>query len=137
MGFADASAVERMEDHLFRGEVLPRWDIAGAANGGYLLAIAGRASAIAAECPDPASISAHFLAPAKPGAVTIETEVLKAGRRFTTVRAVIRSDEGRPIAATLGSFTDLAQAGGVERVDAAPPDLPPVDECIPIEPTDT
>ncbi|NNF68308.1 MAG: thioesterase family protein [Acidimicrobiia bacterium] len=137
MSFAEASAVEPAGEGRWTAEIQPRWDIAGAANGGYLLSVAARASALAADRPDPASVTAHFLAPASPGPVTIETEILKAGRRFTTVRAVMTSAEGRPLAATLGSFTDLAEAAGVERVDAQPPELPPVEDCIPVEPTDT
>ena len=42
MSFAAASAVERVGDTTWRGEVLPDWDIVGNANGGYLLALLPR-----------------------------------------------------------------------------------------------
>ena len=51
----------------FAGEVHDGWDIAGNANGGYLLAIAGRAMRDASGRPDPVSVTAHYLRPGTPG----------------------------------------------------------------------
>lgn len=137
MSFTTASAVEPAGDGVFRGVIEPRWDIAGNANGGYLLAIAARASTLACGRPDPVAVTAHFLRPVSPGPISVETEVVKEGRRFATVRTVMRTDEGKPILTSVGSFSELGGGTGVERVDAAPPDLPPVEECVAIEPTDT
>ena len=39
----------------------PGWDIAGNANGGYLLAVAARALAGATGRPDPVTVTAHYL----------------------------------------------------------------------------
>ncbi len=136
MTLAEATAVRRIDDRTHAAEIHPGWDIVGNANGGYLLAIAGRASAEAAGRPDPVSITAHFLNPAKPGPVTIETEVVREGRRFSAVRATMRSGD-RPILTTLGSFAELTESGSTERVEAAPPDLPPPEDCLRIEPTQT
>jgi acyl-CoA thioesterase len=68
--------------------------------------------------------------------VTLETEVVKAGRRFSTVSATLQGPD-RPLLQLLGSFGDLEESIGFERIEAEPPALPPVDECVPIEPTDT
>jgi len=43
--------------------------------------------------PDPVSITAHFLAPGKAGPVTVSTDVMKVGRRFSTASAVVASTE--------------------------------------------
>ena len=77
----------------------------GNANGGYLPAIAARAPSEAADGRIPASITAHFLAPGRPGPVGVDTYVEKRGRRFTTVSAKM-ADETRPVLAMLGSFAD-------------------------------
>ena len=70
------------ERAVWSGAIAPGWDIAANANGGYLLAIAARALGAALGRPDPVTISAHYLAPGKPGEVTIRTEVIKQGRSF-------------------------------------------------------
>jgi acyl-CoA thioesterase len=131
-----ASAVSPLGPGRWSAEIAPGWDIVGAANGGYLLAMAARAAAAAAERPDPVTVTAHYLAPGSPGPVTVETEVVKSGKRFTTVSAALVGPD-RPLLQMLGSFGDLEESTGVERLEAGPPALPPVEDCIPIEPTDT
>ena len=135
-GFAAATAVRQAGDSTWEGEIAPGWDIAEAANGGYLLAIAARAATAASGRPDPVSVTAHYLAPGRPGPVTVVTSVLKEGKRFSTVSALLSSEE-RPLAAVLGSFSELWGDSGAERVESAPPDRPPPEECIVVEPTDT
>jgi acyl-CoA thioesterase len=136
MLFEDASAVDRVDDKTWRADVKPGWDIAGNANGGYLLAIAARAAARASGRHDVVTITGHFLSPVQAGQITIEPEVLKEGRRFSTIRSTVRAADGRAVLATLGTFADLGPADGPERIDGAPPELPAVDECVPVEPTD-
>ena len=135
MSLRAATAVEPAGEGAWRGEVLPGCDIAGNANGGYLLAIAARAAAEATGRPDPVSVTAHYLAPAQPGPVTIETRVLKEGRRFATASATLSSEE-RPLVSVLGSFGDLQPGSGTERIESGPPDLPPPEDCVPVEPAD-
>lgn len=137
MTFADASALTRLDDSRWCGEIKPGWDILGNANGGYVLAMAARAGVLASGRPDPVTITGHFLAPARAGAITIETEVLKEGRRFATVSSTVRNAEGRALVAALGSYSELVPVAGHERVEAEPPELPPVEDCIKIVATDT
>ncbi|MCP3976856.1 MAG: thioesterase family protein [bacterium] len=137
MTFADASALERIGDNGWAGEIQPGWDILGNANGGYVLAMAARAGVLASGRPDPVTITGHFLAPAGAGPITIDTEVLKEGRRFATVAATVRNGKGRALVAALGSYGELTAFEGPERVEAEPPDLPSVDQCIKVVATDT
>ena len=61
----------------------------------------------------------------------IESEVIKSGKRFTTVTGTMRRD-GRPMLQVLGSFGDVSLgAGGVEISTLQPPRLPPIEECVP------
>ena len=137
MSFSVASAVESDGPGRWIAAIEPGWDIVGNANGGYLMAIAARACAEASGRPDPVTVTGHFLRPGKPGPVSITTDVVKRGRTFSTVAATM-SSAGKPILSFLGSFTELGDdAGGPERVEAEPPDLPPVESCIAVEPTET
>jgi len=137
VGLAGDSAVRRTGEGTWEGAVEQGWDIAGNANGGYLLTIAARALAEAAGRPDPTTITAHFLAPGHPGPVRVDAGVVKAGRRFATATGLLRDDD-RPLLAVLGSFTELSGAEqGPERVDGHPPDLPPPEACAAVRATDS
>jgi acyl-CoA thioesterase len=107
------------------------WDINGNANGGYLLALAANGLRQIASRPDPVSITAHYLAPGRPSAALVTGQVVKTGKRFTTVTGSLLAD-GRTIIQLLGTFGDLAapQADTIA-MDGSPPDLPPPDECVP------
>ncbi len=129
MSFASDTAVRPRGDGRYDAAIAPGWDIAGNANGGYLMALAARALADAAGRPDPIALTAHFLSPGKPGAVSIAAELARVGRRFATVSGSMVAADGRAVLQVLGTFGDLAHAGGPERVDAAPPELPPPDAC--------
>ncbi|MFW6066850.1 MAG: thioesterase family protein [Myxococcota bacterium] len=136
MGFADASRVRRVGAGRWAGEVQPGWDIAGNANGGYLLAIAARAMAAEVGRPDPVSITAHYLAPVRPAAVETRVDTVRAGKRFHTASAILAADD-RARLAVLGTFADLTEMEGPERVDAEPTPMPAPDACVAVEPTDT
>ena len=127
MSFASATAIDAAE-HPFTARIHDGWDVVGNANGGYLLAIGARAMATAANQPHPVTVTAHYLSPGRPGPVTIDPQIVKAGKRLTTVRATLQGTE-KPLIELLGSFSDLANIEGPQRVDASPPDLPPPDDC--------
>ncbi len=133
MSFASATAVQADGEGRYRAEIQASWDIGGNANGGYLLAIAVRAMRDAAARPDPVTVTGHYLSPGHPGPATVDTEVVKRGRAFATVSASLASDSKR-LLQTIGTFGDLADARGPERVEAAPPALPPPDECVKVVP---
>jgi acyl-CoA thioesterase len=134
--FSEATAVVVGGDGAWSGEIASGWDIAGNANGGYLMAMAARAAAAVTGRPDPVSVTAHFLAPGRSGPVSGEVSVLKEGKRFSTV-AVEMGAEGRRLLTMLGTFGEATGASAVERVGATPPDLPPPDECLLLVATDT
>jgi acyl-CoA thioesterase len=123
--FEAATAVEPLDDHRYRGEVLEGWDVVGNAHGGYLLSIAARALTLATGRPDPVTVTAHYLRSGRPGPVTVDTTVLRSGRRFATASATVSAD-GRPIVSVLGTFGDLSHDDGdrPELLDGGPPELP-------------
>jgi len=127
---AEATAVAETGGGSYSGEIQPGWDIMSNANGGYLLSIAARAAAHAADRPDPVSVTAHYLRPGKVGPVSIETDLLRSGRRFSVVRSTMAAD--KTLVAVLGTYGTLEPSESVERLESGPPDLPPPEECTPI-----
>lgn len=125
--FDDATAVDADGRCWIHGG----WDIGGNANGGYLMAIAANGLRQVAGRPDPVTVTAHYLSPGTPGEAAVTGEVVKAGKRFSSVTGALVSG-GRTIIQVLGSFGDLATNAASDFVstNGAPPDLPPIDQCI-------
>ncbi len=48
------------------------WDFAGTPNGGYLLSLVAKAMIELTGRPDPVAVTAHYLAPARPGPAELE-----------------------------------------------------------------
>jgi hypothetical protein len=117
-----------------RMDVTPGWDINGNANGGYVLALAASAMRAASGRPDPVTVTAHYLAPVTAGPVVVVPEIVKAGRRLVTVSARVER-EGRQLVTLLGAFGSAAAPGEPIYLGGAPPELPPVDQCVPRSPT--
>ncbi len=122
-----ATAVTRRLDGVYEAAVLPGWDISGNANGGYLLAIAGRAMADAVGRP-PLSVTAHFLSRGTVGPCTVEVVVVRVGRRTATASAAVKSN-AETVITVIGTFADQVVAGPAV-VNAKPPELPPIEQCI-------
>ena len=135
--FAEATAVTPAGDGTYSAAVVPGWDIAGNANGGYLLAIGARGAARRHRSAGPVTVTGHFLAPGTPGPVNVTTEVVKKGKRFTTGRATLHVRRPAATGRCSGTFGDLGEDHGALLVDGSPPDLPPIDECAHIVATDT
>jgi acyl-Coa thioesterase superfamily protein/acyl-CoA thioesterase superfamily protein len=132
--FAAATAVKPAAAGEWEAFIVPGWEIAGNANGGYLLAMATRALVGAAGRPDPVTVTAHYLSPGRP--VRIATQILKEGKRFATGTATMSSGT-RPVLAVLGTVGDLSQAAGPELIEGAPPELPSPEECVRVVPSGT
>jgi acyl-coenzyme A thioesterase PaaI-like protein len=128
--FAHATAVTQTAlsegSGRFDAEVKPGWDIGGNANGGYLMALAGRAMTETVGRP-PISVTAHYLRPGPAGPCVIDTTTVRAGRRLATATASL-SMEGREIIRLLGTFGDQTP-GGPELTSESPPPLPAYADC--------
>lgn len=130
MSYAGASAVHRIDELAWQGEVTEDWDIFGATNGGYLMVMAARAMSATAGNRVPVSVTAHFLRPVSPGPIRVEVSPVKEGRALSTLRAEMLTGQG-PVLTLLGAFADPDRmVPDVSLSDGAPPDLPPVEECV-------
>ena len=90
--FAEVSAVASRGPGSFDAEVNPEWTIAGKPNGGYLLAMLGRAAASVSAHDHVIAASAHYLHAPTPGPVVIEAERLRDGRSASQIRARLSQD---------------------------------------------
>ncbi|MET7986704.1 MULTISPECIES: thioesterase family protein [unclassified Streptomyces] len=110
------------------------WTIINAVNGGYLLAVLGRALSDALPHSDPFTVSAHYLTASQPGPAVIRTDVVRTGRTLSTGQASLfqYDDEGREIERirVLASYGDLDSLPDDVRTTAVPPALPPMDQCF-------
>jgi len=125
--FSADSAVLRVDVDRFTADCRIGWRVIGgsAPNGGYLMAIGGRAMAMRAERPDPVSLTAHFLSPPEIGPLEVVTEMVREGGRHRTIAARILQD-GREHVRLLGTFGDLERSEGPTRVLLEPPGWPDV-----------
>ncbi len=121
-----AGAREGYAAHLSEG-----WVVGGGINGGYLLAVLGHAiSRTVPAKPDPIAVSAHYLSASTPGPATVATRVLREGGSLATVAADLA--QGGDVRLTaLATFGRLADQPGDVATTALPPEIPPVDECVP------
>jgi hypothetical protein len=95
---------------------------------GYLLATCTRALAPSMPFPDPIVISGFFLRPGMAGAAAIRTSLIRGGRTTAFGEAVL-TQQGKEIIRATAAFARLGQDGQVF-LGAAPPDLPPPEECV-------
>ncbi|MFD6529303.1 thioesterase family protein [Streptomyces sp. NPDC060184] len=128
------TAVVRREEGVYDAELSAGWTIIHAVNGGYLLALLGRALGDALPHPDPFSVSAHYLTASVPGPAVIRTEVVRAGRTLSTGQATLYQydEDGSEIARirVLATYGDLDALTDEVRTTALPPAIPPLDQCL-------
>ncbi|MGW3663301.1 thioesterase family protein [Streptomyces sp. NPDC005141] len=128
------TAVTLREAGVYDVDLSAGWTIISAVNGGYLLAVLGRALADALPHSDPFTISAHYLTASQPGPAVIRTDVVRTGRTLSTGTASLfqYDDEGREIERirVLASYGDLDTLPDDVRTTALPPAIPPMDQCF-------
>ena len=142
--FSEVSAVVEHEGGVFEADIHPSWSIGGRPNGGYLLAILGRAAASVAVQPHVLTASALYLRPPGFGPAVVRTSVLRAGRSASQVRVVLEQDglgcvEALVTVGAVGTDTEPSWAGGLSRPAVAAwescvraPDVTPTGLPVPI-----
>lgn len=107
MTFSHVTSIEPLGDGRFSATVDPRWALGGRANGGYLLAMLGRATAAIATQDHVIAMSAVFVRSPGPGSAVIDIEVMRAGRNTSQARARLSQDDG-PCVEALVTLSTLA-----------------------------
>jgi hypothetical protein len=108
--FSRVTSLVAGPDGHFEAEIDSAWTIRGKPHGGYLLAMLGRAAATVTTHMDVIAASAHFLRAPTPGPAVIDTEVLRAGRSASQIRARM-SQDGQACVESLVTTAELERAG--------------------------
>ncbi|GGT65465.1 hypothetical protein GCM10014713_67950 [Streptomyces purpureus] len=128
------TAVTLREPGVYDAELSAGWTIIHAVNGGYLLALLGRALGDALPHPDPFTVSAHYLTPSAPGPAVIRTDVVRTGRTLSTGQASLfqYEEDGTEVERirVLASYGDLDALPDDVRTTALPPAIPPREHCL-------
>ncbi|MEU3145135.1 MULTISPECIES: thioesterase family protein [unclassified Streptomyces] len=128
------TAVVPREPGVYDADLSAGWTIISAVNGGYLLAVLGRALAHALPHPDPFTLTAHYLTASQPGPAVVRTQTVRTGRTLSTGQASLfqTDDRGREVERIrlLASYGDLDALPDDVRTSAEPPVIPPMDQCF-------
>lgn len=104
---------------------------AGVLHGGWLLETVVEQALRHTAHPHPLAVSAQYAAASRIGAATVEVERVREGRSVGSLRARLRQEDTPRIDVLLTAGTlpsaDLAPL----HVGLAPPELPPVEDCVP------
>ncbi|MEE9415919.1 MAG: thioesterase family protein [Acidimicrobiales bacterium] len=127
--FDTETAVRLVEPGRWTTDVSDRWNIGDNPNGGYLVTSVLRAMSELSSHTDPLTVTTHFLRPGSAlEAGIVEAELIRTGRTLSTLRGrLVQNGKGR--VEVLAAFTDLSTSDE-PLVTIAPPDLPPVEDCV-------
>lgn len=128
------TAVTLRSPGVYEARLSEGWTIISAVNGGYLLALVGRALAHALPHGDPFSITAHYLTASRPGPAVIRTDTVRTGRTLSTGQASLLqyADDGTEVERlrVLASYGDLDALSEEVRTSATAPAIPPIEQCF-------
>jgi acyl-CoA thioesterase len=139
ISFDAATAVRESGDpFVFATDVHPLWTVGDKPNGGYLLALLGRAARTTARDDGGStweilSSAITYLRPPELGPATITTALLRRGRTAAQVRAVL-SQNGVDVVESTSVLGELP-ARATTRYDATVPlEAPPPEDCMRLAP---
>ena len=127
--FAEDVTVISDGDGLYRCHLSGDWDLVSVPQGGVIVAVALRATALEVGLPEQTlrTCTAVFAGQVTAGPLTVKVEVLRRGRSATQVLATV-TNEGAHSGATVVAIYGSKRAGPTI-VDRTPPQVPPPAEC--------
>jgi acyl-CoA thioesterase len=129
--FASDTLVTEVAPGQWQGTIAPGWRIGPVPNGGYVLAIAGRALSEALPHKDPFNVHIMYTAPMEMGPVDLSIEVLREGGSTTFASLTMRQQD-QAKAHISAAYTDLDRLQGESYTRAERPEITPWQECDPI-----
>jgi len=127
--FEHETAVVEIGPLRYAGELHRGWRIGKVPNGGYVLAICGRALRDALPHRDPLAVNAFYLAPTRLGPVECEVEILRRGRNTSHAMARLYQDGELKVQVT-AAYTELKSLRGEDWAAEKVPDLPAMADCF-------
>jgi acyl-CoA thioesterase len=131
--FSRATTISTLDDGRFGVDIHPGWTIAGRPNGGYLLALLGRAATAVVDHEHPVAATAHFLRPPQTEPAELHTHVLRVGRSASQVRVELVQHGAACISATF-TLAAIDPAAEERWSSVAVPDIAAQAECWRIPP---
>lgn len=129
--------VRLREPGVYDADLPDGWSVGAGLNGGYLLALLGRALGEALGRPDPFTITAHYLTGTQPGPAVIRTDAAAPGRSMATgsARLLQTEEDGTEVERirALATYGDLSALSDDVRTTAKPPQMPPYEHCFGME----
>ncbi len=127
--FEEETAVTEIAPQRYAAELHRGWRIGKVPNGGYVLAIAGRALRAALPHRDPLTLNAFYLAPTRLGPVECHIEVLRCGRNTSHAMARLYQDGELKVQVT-AAYVDFGAMQGESWAAREAPELPPLADCF-------
>ncbi len=126
------TSITRIDEGVWETRLSANWNIGTNSNGGYAMSPVLRALRELTGQPDPLSVTTHFLRPVQGGTdCRIEAALIRSGRTTATTRGTL-SQDGKDRLVVIAAFGDVdAQVGIGPEMGPMPPELPPVENCIP------
>jgi len=122
--FLDDTSLEAIGENRWRANLQKGWRIGRVPNGGYVLAIVGRAISQSLNHADPLSINAFYLEPTQLGEAEVEVEILRLGKGTQFASARLYQEGNLKIVAN-AAYTDLDRLKGPTNMIMTPPEVPP------------
>ncbi|WP_433227428.1 thioesterase family protein [Actinomadura formosensis] len=132
-GFGEATAVERVGDGRYEAVLDGDFGFAEALNGGYLMALLGRAAVDASPHAHPVSTATNFHRVAKPGPAQVIVQPRKEGRTAASAFVTLVQDD-RPVVDALITTGTLDAGAEPGYAGPAPAPVPPLAECTEFQP---
>lgn len=104
------------------------WNVGPVPNGGYLIALAGKAMAAVCAHKDPLTITGHYLRPAQPGPAELVVTPIKQGGTFDNAQVSL-VQEGKERCRFMAAYGTLSKITGPTWRGGQPPVMPPPDQC--------
>ncbi|MEQ8515960.1 MAG: thioesterase family protein, partial [Chromatocurvus sp.] len=127
--FNRETAVRETGSLQYTGELHRGWRIGKVPNGGYVLAVAGRALREALPHRDPLAVNAFYLAPTQLGPIECRIEILRRGRNISHAMARLYQDGELKVQVT-AAYTELDTLQGEDWSAGPLPDLPAMVDCF-------
>ncbi|WP_018655846.1 thioesterase family protein [Actinomadura flavalba] len=128
--FGDATTVKRVDDGRYEIDLDGAFGMAEAVNGGYLMAVLGRAAVDVSPHAHPLSTATTFLRTARPGRAEIVVDQRRAGRTTATALVTLRQDDKVLTEALITTATLDGAAVPGYLGDRPVPGLPPIEKCL-------
>jgi hypothetical protein len=139
LSFDYATRVTPAADGTFEADINAQWTVGDKPNGGYLLALLGRAARTAGAGPagsepwEVVSSSITYLRPPDLGPALVRTTVMRQGRTATHVRAVLTQGD-TDLVDGIFVVSPLPATAEPRYTDVAGLDIPDPEECLRLPP---